>query len=60
MELDKDVPDHLVLASHLLGRSKADGKGVPNTVFIGGEFNATCLVMYWRPLAVEDFITLWQ
>jgi len=59
MALDNDISDHLVLASHFLSRIKADGKGPPNTVFIGGTFDATCLAIYWRPLVVGDFIALW-
>lgn len=59
MELDLEHSDRLILASHILGRIKADGKALPNTVFIGGTFAATSLVLYWRPLAVEDFRALW-
>jgi len=59
MELDMELSDLINLASHILGRIKADGKALPNTVFIGGTFAATSLMMYWRPLAVEDFRALW-
>lgn len=59
MELHRNVPDHLVLASHLLSRLKAEGRAAPSTVFIGGAFDVTSLVMYWRPLSVGDFMVLW-
>ncbi|MFA7061503.1 MAG: TagF domain-containing protein [Pedobacter sp.] len=60
MELDNGVSDQLILVSHILSRIKAAGKGSPNTVFIGGTFDVACLVMYWRPLVVGDFIELWK
>ena len=60
VELNRNTPDHLILVSHLLSRIRADGKGVPNAVFTGGTFDDTSLLMYWRPLVVEDFTALWK
>jgi hypothetical protein len=60
IELDNGVPNPLILAGHILSRIKARNKSAPNAVFIGGTFDVTSLVIYWRPLVVGDFIELWK
>ena len=60
MALEAGMSDHLIRVRHLLNRIRVSGKGVPNIVFLGGTYDSTALVMYWRPLVVSDFIALWE
>jgi type VI secretion system protein VasJ len=47
-----------VALSHRLFKDRL--KTAPNTVFIGGVPEKTCLALFMRPLRVEDFTRLWS
>ncbi|MEW6599494.1 MAG: type VI secretion system-associated protein TagF [Nitrospirota bacterium] len=39
---------------------KSGSKGAPNTVFIGGTFERSYMVIFNRPIKTDDFIDIWS
>jgi type VI secretion system ImpM family protein len=54
-----DGQSDFVSLLHLLVR-KSQGGAVPNSIFMGGISDNTCLAVFMRPLASDDFIKLWS
>ncbi len=52
--------DSLALVGHYHRLIQSRMKGAPNSIFIGGTLDRTCLALFRRPLQITDFINLWS
>ncbi len=52
-------PNSYTVAGQWLSRLKGDSSSEPNAFFIGGTTGTTCILVFKRPIAANDFVMLW-